>query len=136
MEDYLEMITRNCLKEGYTRTSHLAEQLCVQASSVSKIIQKLSQLGLINYQKYGIIQLTDRGREAGLFLIKRHGIIEEFLIKLGVEETLLRDTEMIEHSITLDTLDKIELLNKFLNGNPEIVEKFDQFKISSKNQEP
>lgn len=128
MEDYLEMIYRTCLKEGYERTNHLARKLNVQASSASKIVQKLAELGLINYEKYGIIQLTEKGKTIGEFLLKRHKTIETFLNKIGVKEMAFKDTEMIEHHISPETYESIELLNKFLDQNPQIIEKFHDFK--------
>jgi DtxR family Mn-dependent transcriptional regulator len=104
MEDYLEMICRTCREEGYVRVNQLAEMLNVRPSSTTKVIQKLNALGLVDYQKYGIIQPTEEGKAIGDFLLKRHEIIEEFLGILGIEETRLKDTEMIEHDVSLNTL--------------------------------
>ena len=58
MEDYLEMIYRNSLVDGYMRINTLSELLNVQASSTTKMVQKLTTLGLLDYKKYGIIFLT------------------------------------------------------------------------------
>ena len=60
MEDYLEMIYRNSLKTGLLRSNMLSELLNVHPSSVTKMLQKLSRLGYVDYQKYGIIFLTER----------------------------------------------------------------------------
>lgn len=128
MEDYLEMVYRNSLKEGYLRISKLAELLNVQASSATKMVQKLTRLGLLRYQKYGIIQLTESGKEIGEFLLSRHKIIEKFLKLLGADEEVLVETELIEHNISVDTLQNIDLLNKFMEEEPEFKEKFDKYK--------
>lgn len=120
MEDYLEMIYRNCLKCGYSRVNTLAENLNVQAPSVSRMIQKLTGLGLLDFEKYGIIRLTESGWELGEFLYQRHKIIEEFLTLLSVQESLLTETEMIEHNVSPATLEKIDGLNRFFRANPEI----------------
>lgn len=130
MEDYLEMIYRNCLEEGYVRINWLAEQLNVQAPSVTKVVQKLTKLEILNYERYGIIQLTDKGRIMGEFLLRRHKTIEKFLKNIGTENTLLRDTEMIEHNISMDTLQNMELFNIFLDDNPDAADKFIEFKQS------
>ncbi|MDI3480753.1 MAG: hypothetical protein PWQ97_408 [Tepidanaerobacteraceae bacterium] len=127
MEDYLEMIYRSCSTEGYVRINQLAEQLNVKASSASKVVQKLAQMGYLAYEKYGIIQMTQKGTILGSFLLNRHKTVENFLINLGVKDTVLVDTEMIEHHISMDTLEKIERLNDFLDANPEIAEKLRQF---------
>ncbi|HSH36768.1 metal-dependent transcriptional regulator [Schnuerera sp.] len=128
MEDYLEMIYRICKKEDYVRMSHLAKKLNVRPSSATKIVQKLRDLGIVDYQKYGIIQLTDKGERLGKFLLKRHNIIEEFLKNIGTEDTRLKDTEMIEHGVSFNTLKNIDLLNKFLLDNPNIIQQFEEFK--------
>jgi len=128
MEDYLEMIYRNFQNEGYVRIQQLAEQLNVQAPSATRNVQKLAKAGLVDYEKYGIIKLTQKGVEIGRFLLERHMLIESFLKKLGVTDTLLRDTEMIEHQISMDTLEKIRLFNQFLEDNPDVLNRFKKYK--------
>lgn len=128
MEDYLEMIYRYSLKEDYIRMNVLASLLNVQISSATKMVQKLSELGLVHYQKYGIIHLTDKGKEIGEFLFARHNIIVAFLKLLGVEDRILANTEMIEHGVGIHALKQIQLLNNFFDFNPTIKEKFEEFK--------
>jgi len=130
MEDYLEMIFRNSLTEGYMRINTLSELLNVQASSTTKMVQKLTALGLLNYKKYGIIFLTENGKEIGKFLLGRHNIIEKFLKNLGVDSNLLLETELIEHNISVSTLQKFEILNKFLEVNSNIFSEFEKFKTA------
>ena len=127
MEDYLEMIYRNFQNEGYVRIQQLAEQLNVQAPSATRNVQKLAKAGLVDYEKYGIIKLTQKGVEIGRFLLERHMLIESFLKKLGVTDTLLRDTEMIEHQISMDTLEKIRLFNQFLEDNRDVIKRFEEY---------
>jgi len=128
MEDYLEMICRNSLKEGYLRINKLAELLNVKASSASKMVQKLGELGLLKYEKYGIIILSESGKEIGEFLLGRHNIIEKFLETIGINENLLIETELIEHNISSNTLMNIKLLIDFFENEPEIINMFRDFK--------
>mgnify|MGYP003761943013 CR=1 FL=1 len=128
MEDYLEMIYRICLAEEYVRINQLAEKLNVRPSSATKVVQKLKALQLIHYQRYGIIQLTEEGAVIGAFLLKRHQIIEQFLRNLGIENTLLKDTEMIEHDVSLATLENMRIMNEFLYHNPDVMERYEIFK--------
>ncbi len=128
MEDYLEMIYRICREDGYIRVNQLALRLNVRPSSTTKTVQKLKELGLIEYQKYTAIKLTEEGEVIGEFLLKRHEIIEEFLKKLGIQETLLKDTEMIEHDVSLNTVKSLKLFNQFLNDNPDVVLRYESFK--------
>jgi len=130
MEDYLEMIYRNSLVEGYIRINTLSELLNVQAPSATKMVQKLTKLGFTDYKKYGIIFLSENGKEIGKFLLERHYVIETFLKNLGVVESLLIETELIEHAITAKTLEKINILNKMFE-NTEIKKKYQQYVLSS-----
>ncbi|PKM77370.1 MAG: DtxR family transcriptional regulator [Firmicutes bacterium HGW-Firmicutes-15] len=134
MEDYLEMIYRNCLTEGYIRINNLAKQLNVKASSASKVAQKLSKMTYINYEKYGIIQLTEKGKNIGEFLLTRHNTVETFLKNLGVENNVLVETELIEHHLSLDTLEKIEIFNDFALANPDIIKRLHQFEKKNEGQ--
>lgn len=128
MEDYLEMIYRNSLVEGYMRINTISELLNVQAPSATRMVQKLSALGLLYYKRYGIIFLTENGKEIGRFLLERHKIIEAFLRHLGVGDSILLETELIEHNITADTLQKINCLNRFFDSDPELSKRFELFK--------
>lgn len=120
MEDYIEMIYRYSLTEGYVRINTLSDLLNVQASSVTKMIQKLSELGMVYYRKYGIISLTETGIEIGKFLLQRHNIIESFLRLLGVTDNLLVETELMEHAISVDTLNRLHALIKLFEKNPRL----------------
>ena len=126
MEDYMEMIYRSCIKDGYIRINTLAELLNVQAPSASKVVKKLSDLGLIIYEKYGIIQLAEKGAELGKFLLNRHITVETFLKNLGIKNTLM-DTEMIEHNLSMDTYKRLDSFNKFIEKNPDVLKKFKKF---------
>ena len=131
MEDYLEMIYRGYLADGYIRLSKLASLLNVKDSSASKMVQKLGKLKLINYEKYGVITLTPKGIEIGHFLLYRHNILENFLRLLGGEDNLLVETELIEHVISKKTVNNIHLLNGFFYENKEILDKFLEYKDKS-----
>ena len=76
------------------------------------MVQKLTKLGMLNYEKYGIITMTKKVKFRFLFL-KRHNVIEDFLRFIGCENNLLLQTELIEHIITKETLEKIEILLNF-----------------------
>ncbi|MFY9177950.1 MAG: iron dependent repressor, metal binding and dimerization domain protein [Caldicoprobacterales bacterium] len=132
MEDYLEMIYRYCKDEGYIRIYQISQLLNVQAPSATRNVQKLADMGLVDYEKYGIIKLTEEGEKIGQFLLERHMLIESFLSKIGISTTLLKDTEMIEHNISMEALENIEMFNDFLENNPDIIKRFQEYK---KNRE-
>lgn len=128
MEDYLEMIYRNILTEGYMRINILAGMLNVKPSSATKMVQKLTELGFLKYERYGIIFLTEHGRKIGEFLLKRHNIIESFLRNIGIGDNLLVETELIEHNVSASTLKCIDMLNLYLSEHPQLIIGFKEFK--------
>jgi len=131
MEDYLEMIYRYSINDGYMRINKLSRLLNVRAPSTSKMVQKLGSLGLLKYEKYGIIVLSDKGREIGKLLFERHHIIENFLRIIGCEEDhILIQTELIEHYLNADTVKNLKALNCFLENSPEIADQYLEFRKS------
>ncbi|MBA1336274.1 MAG: hypothetical protein HPY66_2709 [Firmicutes bacterium] len=64
----------------------------------------------------------------GEFLLNRHRVLEAFLVKIGVKDSVLKDTEMIEHHISMETFRCIEVFNDFLEQNPDIVESFEKYR--------
>jgi len=124
MEDYLEMVYRNIGEEGYVRMSELADKLNVRASSATKMIQKLGELGFIKYQRYGMIKVTEAGKEVGEYLLRRHSAVEQFLSLIGITDQLLVETELIEHYVSAGTLRHVEILNQFFFSYPELLRRF------------
>ncbi len=127
MEDYLEMIYRNNLENDYARINQLSKLLNVKDSSVSKMVQKLGELNLLNYEKYGYITLTDKGKKLGRFLLKRHKVIQEFLKLIGCREDVLKQTELMEHVLDEETIERMDNLINFFDNN-DILEKYNMFK--------
>lgn len=127
MEDYLEMIYRNSLESNYIRINQLSKLLNVRNSSVSKMVQKLGKLKLLNYEKYGIITLTSKGKKTGAFLLERHITIEKFLKLLGCNKNILVQTELMEHIIDIETVNKVKKLISFFEENEDIYDRYINF---------
>ena len=106
-EDYLEMIFRNCPKSGTVRLVMLAKKINVSESSASRMVHKLSETGLVTFEKYGTIYLTRRGRKIGEYLVYRHEVIEKLLCRINSSESELRQTELIEHFLDSRTVKNI-----------------------------
>ena len=79
MEDYLEMTYRLAREKGYTRMGDLATALNVQPPSASKMVQKLAEMGYLQFEKYGVIELSKKGRQLGQYLLNRHETSNVFL---------------------------------------------------------
>ncbi len=134
MEDYLEMIYRLSEKSGFTRIQDLAAALNVQPPSATKMVQKLADINLVNYKKYGIILLNDAGQKKGRALLDRHRTIEEFLLLLGLEEGVLEETEKIEHTIGPQTLRCIAGFVRFFKSRQDFIDAYHKYR--KPEQEP
>lgn len=127
LEDYLEMVYRLCLDNDYARVGKLSELLNVRPSSASKMILKLANLGYVKYDPYEIIQLTERGKKIGAYLLKRHKTVEYFLKQIGSSKPL-EETELIEHSLSPDTVANIAALLEFFQSDRDLWNQFNIFK--------
>lgn len=128
MEDYLEMIYRLSREQGFTRINDLAAALNVQPPSATRMVQKLADVGVVNYEKYGLIVLSPKGEEMGRVLLERHQIIEDFLNLLGISGDVLEETEKIEHTISARTLQCLADFVAFMKSRPEFVREFHRFR--------
>lgn len=129
MEDYLEMIYRLSKSRGYTRIYELSSSLNVQPPSATKMVQKLTQLQLLKYEKYGIIILEDKGKKLGKKLLNRHMVIETFLTIMDVKKNeILEETERMEHTISNETLKSMMIFTRFMKNNPSIIKEYQEFK--------
>ncbi|NLK28002.1 MAG: transcriptional regulator MntR [Clostridiales bacterium] len=132
-EDYMEMIYRLANENGFTRVNDLAFALNVQPPSVTKMIQKLSDLKLIKYERYGVIMLEESGVKIGKMLLQRHNLVERFLKFLNVTDKVLEETEKIEHTLNEEILHGIKELIDFFDENPDIMDRFKQYREDQKN---
>lgn len=122
MEDYLEMIYRIFQEKGYVRPVDLAEALNVQPSSVTRMVQRLNEQGVINYEKYRNISLSERGLAIGNFLVWRDETLKQFLSLLMPPDTVAGQVEGIEHYVTPVTMCLFRDLIAFFRSNPSYIE--------------
>lgn len=83
-------------------TKLLAEKLGVSASTVSEAVRRLADQGLVDHARYGAISLTDTGRAAAVAMVRRHRLIESFLVsELGYSWDEVHDeAEVLEHAVS------------------------------------
>lgn len=109
MEDYLEMIYRQAKGGKYTRVNQLASLLNVRPPSASKMAAKLRESGMVQFENYGMIELTEKGEKIGAYLVHRHEVLSRLLCKINRSENELALVEMIEHFFNKETVENIEL---------------------------
>lgn len=120
IEDYLERIYELIEIKGYARVSDIAEALNFSRPSVSIMVQRLDKMGLLRYEKYRGLTLTDKGLQVARRIQRRHVILTEFLTQLDIDRNVIaHDVEGIEHHVSSETLEKIEALVEFWEENPQ-----------------
>ena len=108
-EDYTEMIAELINDTGEARVVDLAERFGVTSPTVNSIIRRLVRDGFVESKPYRSIFLTDKGKKLAELCKKRHEIVFNFLISLGVNlETAKNDAEGIEHHVSPETLKVFE----------------------------
>jgi DtxR family Mn-dependent transcriptional regulator len=110
-QDYLKTIwTAQEWSHEKVSTKLLAERIGVSASTASESIRKLADQGLVDHEKYGAVTLTDEGRRAALQMVRRHRLMETFLVnELGYSWDEVHDeAEVLEHAVSDLMLDRID----------------------------
>lgn len=113
-EDYVEAVLEMIHEKGECRVQDLATHFDVSHVTVSRTVGRLQKDGLLETAPYRPIILTDSGRKLAERVIKRHELVLEFLLALGVDrKTAQIDSEGIEHHVSEKTL---SAMRKFLKS--------------------
>ncbi|MFW5714224.1 MAG: metal-dependent transcriptional regulator [Brevefilum sp.] len=104
IQDYLKRIFELTRSGGKATTSQLAAALEISAASVTNMLQKLSKTTppYVIYTKHQGVVLTETGRMAALKILRRHRLIEQFLVKnLGYRwDEVHEEAEILEHAMS------------------------------------
>ncbi|MDH6679948.1 DtxR family Mn-dependent transcriptional regulator [Rhodococcus sp. LBL1] len=120
-QDYLKVIwTVQEWSRERVSTKLLSERIGVSASTVSEAIRKLSDQGLVDHARYGSIALTDAGRSAAVSMVRRHRLIETFLVnELGYGWDEVHDeAEVLEHAVSDRMIDRMDAKLGFPERDP------------------
>ncbi|WP_459957517.1 metal-dependent transcriptional regulator [Nocardia sp. IFM 10818] len=110
-QDYLKIIwTAQEWSQDKVTTKLLAERMEVSASTVSEAVRKLTEQGLVEHARYGSITLTEDGRRAAIAMVRRHRLIETFLVnELGYGWDEVHDeAEVLEHAVSETLMARID----------------------------
>lgn len=109
VEDYLKSVFHLTSQGGFATTSGIAEMLEVAPPSVSGMMKRLSETGLIEHVPYRGVQLTPQGRRAALQMIRRHRILESYLTsKLGFDWGDVHvEAERLEHAASEKLIERM-----------------------------
>lgn len=120
-EDYLEAILVLVQRGHVARVRDIAKALRVGMPSVSTAVKALARRGLVNYDPYQFITLTDRGRAAAEEVSGRHHVLRSFLADvLGLDETVAEANACrMEHAIDEQVLQRLRLFAAYIQGSPQ-----------------
>lgn len=105
-EDYVEAISDVLAEKGACRVTDLAKRFDVSHVTVTKIISRLKDAGLVSAEPYKPLDLTDAGRRLAAKSRRRHEVVYQFLLSIGVSAaTAATDSEGIEHHVSPETLE-------------------------------
>ncbi|MFN8571597.1 MAG: metal-dependent transcriptional regulator [Gemmatimonadaceae bacterium] len=109
VEDYLKAIYDIGREGSAAATNDIAQRLQIAPASVSGMVRRLAEQGLVDYEKYRGVRLTDAGRRAALRTIRRHRVIEAYLVQaLGYTwDSVHEEAERLEHAATDDLIDRM-----------------------------
>lgn len=113
-EDYLEAIFVLGVSGNEVKSSDVAAELRVSRPAVNKAMGELVERGFINKETYGKITLTELGKAEAERVYKRHNLLHDFLMMIGVSEaTAALDCCKIEHFVSEETVKKLsEFMDK------------------------
>ncbi len=108
-EDYLKAVWSLQQDGGAVTTTALAERLGVIPSSVSGMVRKLAESGLVSHDPYRSVGLTDAGRRVAVDVVRRHRLLELFLtreLELPWDE-VHAEAEVLEHALSPRLVERI-----------------------------
>lgn len=110
LEDYLEIILELQVINTVARSKDIAEELDIKRGSVTGMLKKLSARGLINYEPYGFVTLTPKGKKIAKEITTRHNVFKHFLFKYVKldEKTADATACRMEHAMDHDTFKKFK----------------------------
>jgi DtxR family transcriptional regulator, Mn-dependent transcriptional regulator len=109
VEDYLKTIYTLTKGERAANTSAIAERLGIAAGSVTGMVKRLAELGLVEHVPYYGARLTERGEQQAVRLIRRHRVLELFLVEvLGYTwDRVHEEADRLEHATTEEMIDRM-----------------------------
>jgi DtxR family Mn-dependent transcriptional regulator len=117
IEDYAKAIyALSQQRKGPVANGEVAERLGVAPATATSMLQKLAELGLVDYLPYKGVTLTEAGEKVALEVIRHHRLIEAYLAEaLGMpEDRVHAEAEVLEHYIS----EELELLIAAKLGEP------------------
>jgi DtxR family Mn-dependent transcriptional regulator len=120
VEDYLKAIYGLCESGDPASTSAIAEALSVQPASVTGMVKRLAESGLLEHVPYRGVRLTKSGEREALRVLRRHRILETYLCeRLGFAwDDVHREAERLEHAASDALIERMAAALEFPRHDP------------------
>jgi DtxR family Mn-dependent transcriptional regulator len=120
VEDYLKAIYGLSERGDAASTSAIADALAVQPASVTGMVKRMAESGLLEHAPYRGVRLTDRGVREALKVLRRHRIIETYLCeRLGFAwEDVHEEAERLEHAASDTLVERMAAALQFPSHDP------------------
>jgi DtxR family transcriptional regulator, Mn-dependent transcriptional regulator len=134
MEDYLEAIFDLDKEKRVVRVKDIAKRLGVKMPTVTSMLKTLSKRGLVHYEKYEYVELSDKGSEVGGEVHRKHVVLRRFLTDILNIDLNTADKEAckMEHALSSRTLDSITDFMAFIQACPRVgedwLERFEEYR--------
>lgn len=112
VEDYLKAIWMLQQSEAPVATSRIAEHLGLSSAAVTAMVKRLAEQGLLQHEPYYGVRLTQEGELASLQVVRRHRVLELFLVEvLGYEwDRVHEEAERLEHAASDELIERLARL--------------------------
>ncbi|MBS1261255.1 MAG: Iron-dependent repressor IdeR [Calditrichaeota bacterium] len=110
-EEYLLTLYRLETSNERAGSSQLAKMFGVKAPSVTGMLRRLGERGWVRYQRYRPPELTDEGRRIAVRLVRRHRLLETFLVQFldYSWDEVHEEVQQLEHTVSEKLLERIDI---------------------------
>jgi len=136
IEDYLEAIFDLGKQKKVVRVKDIAGRMNVKMPTVTSMLKTLSGKGLVHYEKYEYVELTNEGADVGREMRRRHDALRTFLTDILKIDFERADEEAcrMEHTLSLETLDSFTDFMEFVQTCPRAgeswLQRFKEYRMS------
>ncbi|MDN3686677.1 metal-dependent transcriptional regulator [Cyclobacterium jeungdonense] len=112
IENYLKVIFNQAIVTDEVNTTGIAQALEVSLPSVNSMVKKLAGMGLLEYEKYRPLKITEKGRQMAAMIIRKHRLTEMYLVEkmgFGWEEVhdIAEQLEHVQSPVFFDRMDEL-----------------------------
>jgi DtxR family transcriptional regulator, Mn-dependent transcriptional regulator len=119
-ENYLKALWNITSNKGEASVNELSKQLDIKMPTVNSMMKRLAEKGLVIYESYKPLKLTEKGKKQAALIIRKHRLTEMYLVeKMGFGWEQVHDiAEQIEHIQSPDFFEKMDELLGFPKVDP------------------